>query len=204
MIGINQKRILLFFLVILASSTAVFLYNSVRGEKNISFIKLVVVPSGSTAKLDGEGVKAGTLKLKPGNHTVIVAKKGFTTQVQKFNLQTEETRFVGIALISNSADTRDWYRDHPEDQRLLESISSQTFDQYSKEIAKKTPLVNDLPLIDRLFRIDYGQSQQYPNDPSAIAIYITYYSQEGKQQALDWIKFKGYDPTKLEIIYKIQ
>ena len=178
-----------------------FVANS-RANNNASFISLSVAPSSSSAKLDNKGVKSGKINVKPGKHTIIVSKKGFSTQINTVDLKTKETKYVGIALLPNSPETKNWYKEHPDDQLLLESISSNSFDQYTKNAVEKNPLIKDLPLIDRFYRVDYGQSLQHPDDPSAMGIYIKYYSQDGKQQALDWIKFKGYDPSQLEIIFQ--
>ena len=86
----------------------------------------------------------------------------------------------------------------------MESISSQNSDQIAAQIVKKTPVVSSLPYSDEKtgFSIDYGQSKRYPNDPTSVAILITLDGGEtAKAGALDWIRFTGYDPSKLEIIY---
>ena len=187
---------------LLLAAIGVLAFLTISREKNVSYIDLVVVPSGSSVKLDGKGVKSGLLAVAPGNHKIIVSRPGFSTQTENISLELKEQRFVGIGLLPNSPETRSWYRDHPDEQLILESISSRSFDQFSEDIVKKVPLVAELPFIDQLYRIDYGASRQQPSNPSAVAIYVKYYSQSGKQQAIDWIKFKGYDPANLEIIYE--
>jgi len=110
--------------------------------------------------------------------------------------------YVGLVLGSNSPSTVNWYQTHPGDQQLSQVIGGKNFDLAAKRQSQKNPLIKSLPFVDQLYRVDYGQSQKHTSDPDAVGIYITYYSQAGKQQALDWIKFKGFDPSKLEIIYK--
>lgn len=65
----------------------------------------------------------------------------------------------------------------------------------------KPPLVSELPFIDLTWRVDAVPSQKYPNNPNVIALSVKYWSTQGKQDALDWIRFKGYDTDKIEIIY---
>jgi hypothetical protein len=146
-------------------------------------------------------VKTGIIRVRPGNAHVVVTKSGFASQTKSVTAQQGKIVSVSIALISNSATTANWYATHPEDQKELEIITGRSYNSGAEQSVQKTPLIASLPHIDNFYRVDYGQSQAHPDDPNATAIYITYYSQDGKQQALDWIKFKGFDPASLEIIY---
>jgi len=177
-----------------------FALNSTRQKKDAT-IDIQVVPSGSTVTLDGKGVSSGNLRIASGEHTLAASKDGFESQTKKFSIKSDENKFEGLALVSNSASTRNWYIDHPEEQRLVESIGSRSFDQSSSEITTRYPIIKELPFIDQFYRVDYGKSKLHSNDPSAIALYVTFYSKEGKTQALKWLDFKGYTPASIEIIY---
>jgi magnesium-transporting ATPase (P-type) len=194
----NKKRFLVAFVLLILIFVGWAASRSYSNKYN-SYIDLVVTPLGSKVMLDGRGVKASKLRLPAGEHTLAASRDGFAMQTKKVNLNPNETRFVGFALLSNSAETKDWYEQHPEDQLMLESISSRSFDQSSKDIVKRYPIIKELPFIDQFYRVDYGQPRVDSSDPTAISIYITYYSKSGKQQALDWLKFKGYTPKDIEV-----
>lgn len=164
-------------------------------------LSVEAVPSDSSLTINGEKRGQGTYRVRTGVYKIEASKQGFATESRSVLIGRGEKRYVGIALIPNSSTTTNWYASHPSDAKLLEKISSKNFDQLSADQIKKFPLIKNLPLIDRLFRIDYGPSKANPNNPTAIAFYVKYYSENGKQQAIEWLKFKGYDPNKLEVIY---
>lgn len=164
-------------------------------------ITLEISPADSTITINDKKSNRGTIKVRPGIYKVAASKQGFSTISKSVDVAKGKSEYVGIVLVSNSPDTANWYVDHPSDAKLLEGISSKNFDLSSAVQTKNLPLIKSLPFIDQLYRIDYGRSQAHPDDPTAVAIYIKYYSEQGKQGALEWLKFKGYGPEKLEIIY---
>jgi hypothetical protein len=195
----KSRRILL-ILIPLVILVLIFSYLK-KGPGGNSFADIAVTPAGSQVKVDGKGIKAGKIRVKAGTHNVYVSHDGFSIQSQDFVVGQNETRFVGFVLVSNSPETKDWYKTHPKDQQMSESIASRNFDQGSSDIKKRYPIVAELPFIDQLYRVDYGVSQKATNDPTAIALYVTYYSQKGRLQALQWLKFKGVDSNNTEVIY---
>jgi len=195
----KTKLILLILLPLIAVILALSLYKS--GGSGSTFVDIAVAPGGSELKLDGKGVKAGKVLVSAGEHRVSATHYGFAGQAKDFSVSLNETRFVGIVLVPNSPDTKDWYKTHPMDQQMAESIASRNFDQGSADIKQRYPVVSELPFIDQLYRVDYGVPQRATNDPTAIALYVTYYSQDGKKQALTWLKFKGVDIDRTEIVY---
>ncbi len=193
-----KKILLIFFPALLIVLIAYILHQSFLSAQ----IAVSVAPGDSSITINNKAHKAGLFKVRPGTYAIKVSHPGFTEVSQTIEVIKGQKKFVGYIMTPNSSSTASWYQTHPKDQQIIESISGQVTDQSSKDQIKRLGLIKELPLIDQLFRIDYGQSLQHPKDPTAIAIYIKYYSETGKQQALDWIKFKGYDPSKLEIIYK--
>lgn len=187
--------------VIVAGIVAVIIVQNVR-LATMGRLTTVVVPDDAVMTIDGK--KAAINKkigVATGERTVTVKRTGFKEQTQKFTSKRGESNELRFFLEPVSAEAFKWLKDHPEQAHLAESLASQDFDKQAEATAKRTPLINDLPFIDQFYRIDYGMSEKHPDDPTAIAIYIRYWSEQGKADALEWIKFKGYDPDKLEIIY---
>ena len=195
------KFIILAIIIFVVGIASYATMHIVRSNTYSAHVSLSVAPLSSIVTVNGNVVKGTLLAVKPGKVTVVVSKSGFATQSQTVTTSKGKTSDITVALISNSPSTANWYLNHPADQQELEVITGKNYNAAVQQSIQRLPLVASLPFIDLYYRVDYGQSVAHPNDPNAVAIYITYYSQDGKQQALDWLKFKGYDPATLEIIY---
>jgi hypothetical protein len=166
-------------------------------------VQLDYAPDGAKAVLDGVTVvHNGKFRVNPGQHTISITLGGFTDATEKFTVPASGTKSLALLLNPNSVEGYMYLGNHPSEEAHREKLGGQKFSELGTKTSDKLPLVKDLPFIDQLYRIDYGPSKVHPDDQSAVAIYITYYSDTGKQQALQWIKFKGYDPSALEIIYQ--
>ncbi len=204
----NPKRLLNTRLIILGGIVFVLIggWLMIRDIHNshvyTANLTIEVAPADATLNLDGKKTKAGKHAVAPGKHTVTAARKGFASQTKTATSVKADKGYLGFVLNSDSKDTANWYLEYPKDAKLAEGISSKSFDQSAAQREADFPLTKDLPFIDNLYRIDYGVSKAHPENPKATAIYITLYAQSAKQDALDWLSFKGYDPNKLEIIYR--
>jgi len=196
-----HKRYLLFigFCVLLLLGFGV--WSALNRRSFTTKIIIQVTPASSLITLGNNRIKAGTVGLRPDTYIIKASHDGFITDSKTVTVKSGSILYVGLALLSNSSSTATWYQDHPADQQLFEAITGKYFDIVTKSQLDTLPLVKYLPFIDLYYRVDYGQSKTHLNDPSAVALYITYYSMAGKQQALEWLKFKGYDPSLLDIIY---
>ena len=169
-------------------------------------ITIQVAPADSQVILDGKNVGVGTWRIKSGNHSLSFSRDGFTPVTNGIGVSKNQDYYAGVALVPTDPEFANWYADHPEDQKLAESISSQSFDFVNSQPSPIDALVEELPYINLLpyFRIDFGISKKYPNDPTKSAIYIRFSTNESKKVALDWIRGRGVDPSSLEIIYPSQ
>lgn len=164
-------------------------------------LKLEVAPSTATITLDNKAVKVGSHSLSPGKHILTARMNGFGTVNKTFTIRDKQSVAIDILLNPNSEAGYTYLRNHPDEQLKREALGGKNFSQQTNQAGSKNPLIYELPFVDQLYRIDYGASEKYPNDPSATAIYITFYRPEAREDALKWIRFKGYDPDKLEIIF---
>lgn len=194
----NKILPLVILVVIVVAGLTVF--SLMKPKPDVDF---VFSPSVSKAVVDGKkGVKQGKVYLAPGKHTVKVSFPGFADKSQTFSVTASSVQKVTVLLIPNSQAGYDWLNAHPSEGALRENIGSQNYLSEDQQRLKKYPIIKDLPHVDNFYRIDSGKSQMHPNDSTAVAIYITFYSEEGKQQALQWMSFKGYNPADYEIIYQ--
>lgn len=196
-----NKRLLVTILI--ASGIVVLLVAiSVGVLKKTSNVVLEIAPDGATVLLDGEKkLRAGKLFISPGKHTLRASLDGFTEVAKTVVVTQDKVVKVTLLLDPNSKAGYDYLEEHPSEELHREALGGRQFSSQTNSLARANPIITSLPFIDRLYRIDYGTSKKSPNNPAALAIYITFYDDAAKQDALDWIQFKGIDPATLEIIF---
>lgn len=203
-----KKHIKLYIIIFSALVLAIIgflIYTSIINSKKTAALDILVAPNGTTLKLNGKGIKVGKHKVRPGKYTLSVSKKGFNSESLEVEIKDKENRFVGTILQPNSDTTANWYNNHRDDARLAESVTAQIGDQYIKDAIANNPLLAELPFIGPSFeyRIDYGSSQQNSQWP-AINIWTDPNVEDARQAALGWIRQRGFDPEKMEIIYYLK
>lgn len=196
----TKKLVAMFaIIVIIASGLSLAQYLNSRG---LGTLRTVIVPGDAKTLLDGKQIAANKdIRVAPGNHTISVSRFGFTGQAQTLEVKKGQVTTITIFLSANSEEGRQWQKTHPQQMAQAEGYYSRQFDQDSQNAVKQLPLLQYLPYIDVDYRIDYGQSVKNPNDASAVAITVKYWTEAGKTKALNWIRSKGTNPDKLEIIY---
>lgn len=201
-----RKNLLIFFgILALLLGIGIWYFASHRTNQekpNGTGVTVQVVPNGGVITLNGEAIKEGFHHTAPGKVHIEVSRKGFAPATQDIDVNTGETRFVGIALVPNTVQTANWYDTHPKDKVEAEGLSSQSYDDISRYNAQKQPFITDLPYVGPAdeYRIDYGPDLSGKSTEQVI--YITSAAQLGRDDALGWIRSQGYDPTKMTIVYK--
>lgn len=166
-------------------------------------LQVDVTPNDSTITINNHKVVQGkVIGVNQGTYTLKVSREGFATQSQKFTIKNRESKEIKIYLLSNSSIGDQWLNLHPEQATEIEGTGSRAYDKLSAQNTTKNPFVSELPIYDPRFRIDYGLSQEHPDDSNAVAIYITSSSPIGRQTALQSIRDNGYDPSDMEIIFE--
>jgi hypothetical protein len=152
---------------------------------------------------DSKVVSNGIVHVKPGPHTIIAQRNGFAGKKQTVSVKTGETKTVRLLLTPNGPAGHDWAASHPDQFLEYEAQAGKQFDQNSKNLTQRYPLISHLPEIHPTWRIDYGESPEHPNNPNYVAITILYSGNDiDKQNALDWIRTQGFNPDDYQIIYQ--
>jgi hypothetical protein len=205
MINIIKKRLFsaIALVCILVTVLGYFIFLAVNQNKKTAILDILVAPSGATVKLNGHGILVGQAHVAPGNYVIKVSRQGFAEKEQTVSVAGGETRFVGIILVSNDASTALWYENHPEDDILTEKIVGQVVQQESADAVLQNPFIEKLPILGPgdTYRIDSGVSLAGSSQP---AIYILAVSPKAREAAINKIKYMGYDPEKMEIIYSAE
>lgn len=161
-------------------------------------LSLLYTPTSATATLNGKVIKAGITKIKPGKYTVTIQKKGFASYSSTINMGANQTNTIAQALLSNDPTTANWYNTHPEDQKINETIGATKANTAIENLQNDFPVASVLPLDGPTYAINYGAS---PDKKGHFAMFLTYYGDTGKQDALQALQSLGYNPNDYEIIY---
>lgn len=198
----NKKIISILISLIVVAVLGMGVFWVIQSRQRTASVTIEVVPTGSTITINSKKTRQGLQKIKPQTVTVTAEKDGFETYSQTFVLNKGSKGYFGIALTPNSPSTENWYREHPEDQQLAESISSQETDRTATALDYSAPIVKALPFIGPgfQFKIDYGTLNPDGSMDRPV-IFIRAISPEGREAALDWIRNRGFDVSDYKIIF---
>ncbi|MEU4196416.1 PEGA domain-containing protein [Kribbella sp. NPDC026611] len=163
-------------------------------------LEVTSVPNDLTLTLDGKQIPAnGEVKVKGGKHTLTGERRGFETYSQTIDVRGDTD--AKVFLFANSDEGRAWEAQNLEQEKKLQAESSRRFDELNRRMARKYPILQELPYHGPGFTIDQGKSQAHPDDPEVLGFYIRVTYPEGRQNALDWLTGHGYKPETLELIW---
>ncbi|MDF2460829.1 MAG: hypothetical protein K0S68_232 [Candidatus Saccharibacteria bacterium] len=171
---------------------------------NDGLLDITVSPTDARIKIDGKGsAKPGKISLAPGEHTLEVTRKGYASKTLKIKITSGNVTTEGVQLTVSdpAAVAKENAELNKNDVTEQEGVAGKIVNEQGAKIAAENPLITKLPFYGADFNIDVGKSEKYPNDGTAVAIYITAITDEGRTHALNWIKAQGYDPAAYEIIY---
>lgn len=197
----GRKQIIIIAAIAFLLIAGYGILNLVRDKPYSAKIDVEVAPSNSIVIINGKRSHEGVTKVKPGKIEVVARRDGFESISKTLAVLKDESVYVGIVLLPNAAGTKNWYNEHLPDLKKAEKISSKNFDVSSKKAASSLPLVLKLPYLGPglAYRIDYGGQSQTPD--AKPAIYIKAATEEGRLDALNWIKNQGVDPSSLQIVF---
>jgi len=166
-------------------------------------LNLTVVPADAQLLIDNATTAtSGALSLTPGTHTITFTRNGFGSKTITVVIQSKQTVSQTVILPATNATGTAYLNAHPDQVAIGEGVTGAQANTQGQEITSNNPLIALLPYQGADFRIDFGVSQKFPNDPSAVAVYITAATDTGRAHALNWIKAQGYNPNAYEIIYQ--
>lgn len=165
-------------------------------------LHLEVAPASSTLIINGKSSRGGILKVRPGTYKVTASKAGFESATETVDISTGANKYVGLVLKPNTTETTDWYSSHPEDANKSQGISSSVAVNDSEEAETLVPFIQELPFIaaGEEYRIDYGYLK--PEEKGAPVVFISTDSPEGRQSALQWIHYGGYDVSEFKVVFR--
>jgi hypothetical protein len=190
------------FLVLLAGLSFWVVISAGRTSTK-TFLQVQAAPSGAAIAIDGHSVSLGKDEVDAGTHTVTATRKGFATQTQSVPVKAGQTVYVGVILQPNASSTKNWYKNHASDQQLSQTIADQEANYHMTADPITNPFLRQLPIsygdgLGGLVTIDQGIPLPGTSQP---AIYVTADMPTTRQQVLEYMRSRGYDPATMDIIF---
>jgi hypothetical protein len=199
---INRKKLVLAFIII-SSLFLLFLFLNATNNNNKDVVNIQVAPKDAKIILDNKTTtRTGEQALTSGKHTIRTSRDGFSDNQQTFFTKKGEISTVLVGLTPNSPIGTKYIEDNQDEFVELQNLGSLEYNKGAEALAKKYPMIIDLPIDAYYYQIDYGKSSKYPDDPNSIAIYIRANTPFYRQTAVYSIYNLGYDPSDYEIIFE--
>ena len=163
---------------------------------NSASIDLLVAPESSNIHIDNHKVTNGKIGVTPGKHTVTARKDGFAEKSTEVEIKSGETSNVHFILESNDPSTANWYKDHPEDQKIAQQINDSQFDSEAASYTEENPIIKYLPFETANYSLNYGSC-----DVSDFCIFVDT-PQIHYDKIVDIIKELTDDPARYYYVFK--
>ena len=201
----RRKVLIISALVGLIVALFLVIFFSAKSNKTISTgVNFYISPTTAIIDVNGKKInkdKFYNLELPPGDYDIKVYATNFSDKTQKVNVKNGEVTSVYIKLDPSNNAGELLLKDRDE-AKIREEVSTNLYYLSSSAQNDQNPIMKYLPAVTADWRVDYGNSVSKPDDPSAITVYVTTYSDQDRQLALNWIKSKGVDPASLDIVYR--
>lgn len=185
----------------------IFIINSTK----TATLKTIIAPSFATITIDGKTHTTNSeIKFAPTTTKATISAKGFQSQEIDLDLRAHETTTIALYLLPEDGDLS-WYYQNPNEQRFFSSVTDYQALQSANAYRAKYPISEILPIniVDtnppsyqlKEYRIDIGQ---FAGCKSDFCLKITDRTGGNEAEALEQIRFKGFNPDDYEIIYSYE
>lgn len=193
----TYKRIIIgvvvgFVLLIVGISAA----NIIWGKIYSVTLDLMIAPTDSTIMVNGELMKAGEHRVKPGEYKIEVSRDGFESEVKLVLLEEGETKNVLMALTPNDPSTMDWYYTHEEDATIADGVASQEYVEYAEEMAEEEDIVENLPVYTYGYILGYGDCSEKEVTDFCVVIRAEF---GYRDEAVEYLRGTGKDLAKYRV-----
>lgn len=197
-----RRKLIIAVAVFVGFSVLLAIYAAYRAVVYTATIEVNFAPRSATVTIDGYGASAGKNQVKPGKHQVVVSREGFAEYKEEVEAIEGEVVYVDAILESNDPSTANWYAEHSDDYELAQTIGDGADDRHGEELARKMPIVKDLPL-SGLYSSYTVTLIGSPTKKGQYALNVSHQTEAAKQEALKAIRDKGYKVEDYEIIYEL-
>ncbi len=203
----RTKQIRIFFF---AAIVVFVLYGAYAVLTNIRHAQMAPIavqsaPSGVKLTFNGHNVSnSGTVYVSPGSYTWKATRDHFKTRTGSFSAKKGVSQNLYVYLQPSDSQGSQYLQEHPTEAYKIEGLTGTASDQSAAQQVDIQPFIEQLPFIGPGFeyRVDYGTTPDKAQYPSQPGVYISTNTDQGKQDARDWIVSQGFNPAKMNIVYQ--
>lgn len=138
---------------------------------------------------------------------IVVHRDGFLDNTYTYEVGDDrDDNIINIALRPETFEAQELLKSANEAAHR-ELIVTDSYQDLVDTVMNKNPILSDLPYYGSYFTMSQGLSVKNPDDPESFAIYVDIYdqfSQQGRDEAANFLRSKGYDPDDYEVIYRVE
>ncbi len=194
---IQRKHIVYIVLVFAALCVVYFVFVTLPRLGKVA-VDITTHPEDAIVYINGNESPSGTVYLRPTQYDFSARKKGWETATATVTV-SESNKTVALLPDPVSQEAIKEAED-PEVQALRESLAGIAAIARGNTLRNENPIINSLPYTDVSgpFKIDFGFEQEDKSTPYLI---VSYSTPNGRQAATSWLKKKGVNLTKTEVIF---
>ncbi|MGB4420491.1 MAG: hypothetical protein WBI29_01690 [Candidatus Saccharimonadales bacterium] len=196
----SRKQIIfiIIFLVIMIVGWSVYLlipksYVLFQTAPEVVYIKI----NNREEKAINNGDK---LFLKPDKYKIIIYRDEFNPQLEEFTIKNGETKEI-VAALRPLTEEAEKLLQNEQSSRVIERATAIEMDKNTDILRQKYPILKDLPLSNKYYRVTSCKSFKYPDDRLAIALCIEV-ADGFKSIVYEDFKLLEYNLDDYEIIWK--
>jgi len=196
----TRKQIILIASIVATLIIIGVIINSLIPRATLIF---AVAPESVTVVINGKSqtvTNGQSITVTPGDITIEITRSEFASYSDKVTMKNHETKEILVALDAQTDGAKQLLLTAGS-QKIIQRIGGKKVQEGGDALTKAYPILKELPITDKFYKILPCDSEQNPDDTSKIAICIQLFDLEAKESAINELTTRGYDITKYEIIY---
>ena len=197
----TRKQLILLFATIGALIIIGIIINALIPRATLLFS---VAPESVKVMINGKShdvTNGQSITVAPGEVTIEISRDEFSSYGEKLTVKNHETKEILVALDAQTESAKQLLLTTGA-QKIIQRIGGKKVQQGGDALTKAYPLLTELPISDKFYKILPCDSVQHPDDSSKIAICVQLFDLEAKQSAIDEITRRGFDVANYEMIYQ--
>lgn len=195
----TQKKLFILIIILFGVGIIALVVYSLIPRASILFS---IAPTEATVIINNKKQKITNgerITVTPGEISIEVLRNEFDTYRETITVNNGDEHEVLVALTPQTAAAQSLLSS-TEAQSIIQRITGRSLQSGVDNLNATYPILKDLPIVDRFYKIIICESEKYPDDSSKLAVCIQLYEMAARKSALNEIERRGYNLDDYEII----